>query len=427
MKYYILYLFIGLSTTLSAQITDSLKVGRLELRLEPGLVDFIPCGKEWFQVQKDAWKLEIDKDPRNKRSWENYYIACKGFWEEDTLLKKKELPQLLRKMKKYIPNTRLYYQLLDDEVITPDKHKLEEIRRKIVSLKRDCEMDYRDDIVYYQQQGRMDKVEEVARAWFDSGLYSSTILSYCYNELIGLEKNAILAGARYQWSYCLLLQYGMGLFKDVELVDLNDLMNPDSESQFWKEKGVDTQLLPKRREIECPGAWYFAVKENRPVYITQSGSGMSLERMQDFLYSEGLVFRYSLKPYDNMAVMRKNYEQVYLLDYLRFPVVMDALRNNDRYILAFLPLLKFYQVSGDKNQFLKLRRLLLSIVDRMDNDYFKNKPWVTTEMVERMKLTKAIFDRMDEMERQGDSPVASFSFKEEHRKEYQQLIEMVEP
>lgn len=65
---YILFLLIGFEQALFAQKIDTLRTERLELRLEPDLVGFIPCGKEWFQVQKDAWKLEIDKDVRNEKA-----------------------------------------------------------------------------------------------------------------------------------------------------------------------------------------------------------------------------------------------------------------------------------------------------------------------------------------------------------------------
>ena len=129
-----------------------------------------------------------------KKAWENYYLACKGIWDEDTLLWKKEQPRLLKKMKKYIPDTRVYYKVLDDEVMISDKDKREAIKEKIVYLRRDCERDYRDDMWYYQRHGQIDKVREIAREWFDSGLYSRSILTYYYNEFVGLKRNAILAG-----------------------------------------------------------------------------------------------------------------------------------------------------------------------------------------------------------------------------------------
>lgn len=425
---YILFLLIGFEHALFAQKIDTLRTERLELRLEPDLVGFIPCGKEWFQVQKDAWKLEIDKDVRNEKAWENYYLACKGIWDEDTLLWKKEQPRLLKKMKKYIPDTRVYYKVLDDEVMISDKDKREAIKEKIVYLRRDCERDYRDDMWYYQRHGQIDKVREIAREWFDSGLYSRSILTYYYNEFVGLKRNAILAGTGPEWAYSVLLQYGAGLFKDVEVVDLSELMNPEEESDFWKTKGIDVNTLPDRGKVKCPGAWYFAEKEQRPVYISQySASRQDVVEMKDFLYSEGLVFRYSLKPYDNMAILRRNYEQVYLLDYLQSPIITDISRGEDSYVLSFLPLLQFYRTSGDKNQYLRLKKLLLDIVDRMDDGCFVNKSWVDAKTAEHLKLFNRIFDHVRDMEKKGLTSVIVRSFKEEHRKEYQQLIEMVEP
>ena len=227
---------------------------------------------------------------------------------------------------------------------------------------------------------------------------------------------------------CIRDRYGAGLFKDVEVVDLSELMNPEEESDFWKTKGIDVNTLPDRGKVKCPGAWYFAEKEQRPVYISQySASRQDVVEMKDFLYSEGLVFRYSLKPYDNMAILRRNYEQVYLLDYLQSPIITDISRGEDSYVLSFLPLLQFYRTSGDKNQYLRLKKLLLDIVDRMDDGCFVNKSWVDAKTAEHLKLFNRIFDHVRDMEKKGLTSVIVRSFKEEHRKEYQQLIEMVEP
>lgn len=427
---YILFLFIGWGQVAQAQPAGTLKTERLELRLEPGLVDFIsfsPCGKEWFQAQRDAWKPALDKDMRNERVWENYYLACQGIWNGDTLLWKKEQPRLMKKMKKYIPDTRVYYKALDNKIMIPDKEEREAVERKIISLQRTSEWDYRDDISYYRRHGQMDKAREVAREWFDSGLYSRSILNYYYNVFAGLEKNAILVEKGPEWTYCVLLQYGVGLFKEVEIVDLSELMYPETESEFWKTKGIDVQEFPSRDEVKCPGAWYFTEKEKRPVYIQFSGNRYNVEKMKDFLYSEGLVFRYSLQPYDNMAVLRRNYEQIYLLDYLQSPVVTDISRGEDMYVLSFLPLLQFYCTSGDTNQYLKLKKLLTNIVDRMEYTYYENKPWVKAEMAAYLKLYKMLFDYIKAKHQEGETSISIHSFKEEYQKEYQQLIEMVKP
>ena len=114
----------------------------------------------------------------------------------------------------------------------------------------------------------------------------------------------------------------------------------------------------------------FCRKEKRPVYYTHFFYRRDLlEEMKDSLYSEGLVFRYSSKPYNNLAATRKNFEQNYLLDYLRHPLIEDQSHFSSgihilgNYIIAFSPLLRFYQMSGDKNQYIRLKSLLQSILD----------------------------------------------------------------
>ena len=91
----------------------------------------------------------------------------------------------------------------------------------------------------------MDKIKELAREWYDSGLFSHAFLFYFYNECSGLKKDAILVsdlnlGTYYRY----LLQYGIGLFTDVKVVDVADLRNPTQESQLWQEVGIDVQTLP---------------------------------------------------------------------------------------------------------------------------------------------------------------------------------------
>lgn len=116
-----------------------------------------------------------------------------------------------------------------------------------------------------------------------------------------------------------------------------------------------------------------------------------------------------------------------MLDYLQSPIITDISRGEDSYVLSFLPLLQFYRTSGDKNQYLRLKKLLLDIVDRMDDGCFVNKSWVDAKTAEHLKLFNRIFDHVRDMEKKGLTSVIVRSFKEEHRKEYQQLIEMVEP
>lgn len=399
---YLFLFFVGLGEIVSAQDTKPLEVRFLEFSM--------PLGEEWYQAQRNAWKQELMKNKKNEAAWENYAFASQAMYAEkgnhvgtfvyriDSLAEfewQKEQRIILKEMKKHIPDTRTYYQFLLKQ--TEDKEEKEKIQQKIVSLKRQTESDFIYDMDYYHHKKQLDKIKEVARQWYESGLYAQNFLTYCYNELSGLKENAVLVsdlnlGTYYRY----LLQYGMGIFSEVEVVDALDLKS-------------------------------LADKEKRPVYYTQIMRNRNiLEEIKDSLYNEGLVFRYSTRPYNNLAAMRKNYEQNYLLDYLRQPLY----KNNSRYsyifnfltnyIVSFSPLLQFYDASGDKNQARRLRSMLQGILDCKDSKIDIED----TDYGKYFTLFESISAFLQEQkEKQKDSSIRISSSKDQ----YQKLIDPLQP
>ena len=195
----------------------------------------------------------------------------------------------------------------------------------------------------------------------------------------------------------------------------------EGRSKLWS---WDSETSPKWEGRNSPGAWYLTVKKKCPVYYPQFTSTSYLKELKDSLYSEGLVFKYSTKAYDNLAITRKNYEQKYLLDCLRQPLVQNpsiyfsGINYLKNYIVSFSSLLRFYDASGDKNQAIKLRQLLQGILDREED-----KERMSVERCEYNKLMKTVVDCMKERIEQGDTTITISSFKEQ----YQQLIDPVKP
>ena len=191
---YMLLLFVVLGHTVFAQ---EQKAEPLEVRLLDG---FFPLGADWYRAQKDAWQVELKKDKRNEKAWENYWVACNAEYQEAKLVWWKDSLQvqrlrreqhgIVKKMKKWIPDTRTYYRHLLD--LETDEGKREVIQQKILSIKRTSERDYISDLTYYHHKKDMDKIKELAREWYDSGLFSHAFLFYFYNECSGLKKDAIL-------------------------------------------------------------------------------------------------------------------------------------------------------------------------------------------------------------------------------------------
>ena len=91
----------------------------------------------------------------------------------------------------------------------------------------------------------------------------------------------------------------------------------------------------------------------------------------DKLYSEGLVMRYSKKPYDNLSIKRKNYEELYLTDYLRESFLPESYPATiDRYNFNYIPCLKssldYYKQSGNTPRYNELRNLMVRIVEQIN-------------------------------------------------------------
>jgi hypothetical protein len=118
-------------------------------------------------------------------------------------------------------------------------------------------------------------------------------------------------------------------------------------------------------------AYHHLIKNtDRPIYFTPMAD-MEMPKFTDKLYSEGLVVRYSEKPYDNLAIKRKNYEELYLTDYLRESFLPESYPAatapfNFNYIPCFKSLLDHYKQSGNTARYNELRSLMVRIVEKID-------------------------------------------------------------
>ena len=82
---------------------------------------------------------------------------------------------------------------------------------------------------------------------------------------------------------------------------------------------------------------WIAEHSKRPVYIPANSPGLTSKRyasklpqnILNHLYNEGLLLRYSSKPYDNIAATCRNIEERYQLDYLYLP--FSPLKDNEHY------------------------------------------------------------------------------------------------
>ena len=336
---------------------------------------------DWYKTQERLWKNEIGKNPKNEEAWGNYYRAVRyRSWSESMPDVNELLDAIVEDMEKAIPDTYTYYitrfhnnnQALDNPGMA-----------KAIRMRPDAVDDYPTFISYLMQTGDEEMMRDILTRWYNSGTYSPALLNYAYNELVGLAPNAVIfAQGDTQTFAKLILQYGKGIRTDVTVVNTSFwLFTADYRPHIEKKLGLPsfaekvdngTYKLDKNDLEKLMDVMYKHVIDNtdRPVYFSPM-MGNEMPKCADRLYSEGLVVRYSKIPYDNQAVKRRNYEELYLTDYLResflpesYPAAID--RYNFNYIPCFKSLLDHYKHSGNTARYKELRGLMIRIVEQID-------------------------------------------------------------
>lgn len=338
-------------------------------------------------------KQTVKENPKDERAWDEYantLSVMKGDGTASDSLFKIEYPIMLEGMKKHIPHTATYELAKNDDPNEKNGLSYDEIIDK-----------YPDSFLHYStyitvSSREEERLKKLCQHWYRSGQYPPERLNYAYNLLASTEENALVFAGPLDYEPMLVLQLGKGLFQDRTILmatfALSDMNRPFFGDELTKKLGIPP-YKEKEDETEPSSPAQFAemyVKQikqranyiirhvNRPVYFSASGGNMFEQiALKDSLYSEGLLFKYSAKPYDNLAVIRRNFEHTYLLDYLKESFHPETLSSsyggpkrinwdNLYYIPAFRSLLKFYKESGDRSHYEELDSLLRSIIDRAD-------------------------------------------------------------
>lgn len=341
---------------------------------------------EWYRQQAEAWKREIAKNKRNETAWQNYYRAKKcqlvlGPGEKDYKKIQVILDQVMNEMKQAIPgsytyNVLMYYNGNGD--LSRSAYM-----NKAVSMRPDEVTFFPGYVSFAILTNNESLFTNTCKKWYDSGEYSVGLLNYAYNEMKSMEKDGIVFANGDNSVYAkLLLQYGKNLFRDKKVVCLSFLYDEKCRERVLKELGVppfpgtNAELFaryPGNNQLAIELIKHIIKYTHRPAYF--SAMDDMLTALKDSLYSEGLLMRYSDKPYDNLAIAKRNFEQTYLLDYLKESFIPDNYKDgvaqiNMNYVPGFRSLLEFYRTTGDLNNYTKLKTMLLTIIEnnRFDSE-----------------------------------------------------------
>ena len=308
----------------------------------------------WYANQARLWEAQVTLTPDDDDAWINWFHATRYklmFESEDESFDFDDAPlaAIAAKVRKERPDSYARYCLdYYCNMWLKESENQDDNMEKAIRMRPDNAYMYKDYVVYLLSKGKTDLMADILKRWYNTGEYSYSLLSYAYNQLAGMEHNGIIFvnGDNPTFS-SLMVQYGKDLFTDRTVICVGLLYSPDYLKNIFT----------------------VARETGRPIYFSTL---MDHLPFTDKLYSEGLVYKYSPRRYDNLSVKRRNFEEVYLTDYLYETFTPEtyeasAYKLNLNYIPCFKSLLDYYKDNGEKRQMRRLYGLMKRVVARTEN------------------------------------------------------------
>mgnify|MGYP000026372340 CR=1 FL=1 len=347
----------------------------------------------YYKEQAIAWKNEVNKNPKDANAWYNYYRVTKNLIGIDSTDKRtriekwEELKKIVEQMAIDVPETYEYNYC---------KFSLEGNNFEFLSyLKKADELangrvlhvDYM--INWGEIERNIERRDKYCKIWFEAGQASPGFMYYNYNVIAGTKPNAIIFTAGDNDTYPIWVLQSLGFRRDVTVLNFSLLHINTYREKVFKELGIEKWDIgdgktnhdfngdEEKRFVEGIIKHVAANKRNYPVYLAVTASGSNckdyIKPVEENLFITGLTYQYSAEPLDNMAIMKRNYEQVYTLDYIDKPFYLDISADmvsttHPNYIISMLKLFEHYKLAGETQKMEWIKSKLLTIVKGTDRE-----------------------------------------------------------
>lgn len=319
---------------------------------------------DWYEQQAKAWKQEIDKGTKNNMAWVYWFMANRMSekfcdhkkWESkigDYFQPQSKIIELAEKM---IPNTFEYYYLKTFEDNIPATSKTIDYIGKAQELRPYDNLILPLLVNHYQFINDKTNIEITCKKWYESNEIPQELLITAYNNLISLEPDAILliSGDNDTYPYW-VLQYAQNIRPDILVLSIPLATN---YTEYREKKFEENQIPPLTFKNDSDKIDKNLFKHlinnvtNRPIYVSIFTDWKVYKGYENKMYFVGLSMKYSAKPFNNIAVLKNNIENKYMLDFLKRtfynnPSADVCKMMNAGYIGAFIKLSDYYKQSGE--------------------------------------------------------------------------------
>jgi hypothetical protein len=264
----------------------------------------------YFETESSKLSQEILFEPNNSVNWGNYYRAERySYYSKNsndiTGEEQKDLDVIVSNMEKFVPQSYEFHFLTYlNGNNNPDLVSHLQKAYELNSKSSEVLVQYTS---YYELTGNDAKKKEFCKSLVNAGIYSAGILEFNKNLLNSVEQNGILITHGENDTYPIWIQQSV----KSERTDIKVLYIDLLENKEYREKELKALGLDITNDIKINKSGFLkelaSESKSRPVYFATTVAPELLKPMSANLYLTGLAFKYSESSFDNLELLKKNW------------------------------------------------------------------------------------------------------------------------
>lgn len=312
----------------------------------------------WFETQARLWGEYLESYPSDEEAWLNYYTANRMLKIQAGTKKQEDLDNIIAAMEQAIPNSFEFHYATYWNGGASESERLYPHLEKAHALAPDRPETLDDLMAYHELRRNTKEVKSISKKWFASNDMAPGLYAWNYNMLVSCDQNAILITGGDNDTYpAMVLQHAKDVRPDVQIMNIYLIMLDDYRKAYFEALNIPP-MEKNQDDFETQQAYQSAIclhlhkHAKRTIFFSPAFWPKVYESFKDNIYNVGMALQWCDAEFDNIAVMKRNYEKRYLLDDLRVTLsnsISQGMVNymNTNYLVSMLTLYNHYVESED--------------------------------------------------------------------------------